>query len=148
MSILSFFRRIKSRYADDRAVDDFTRVLEKTKPSAFDVAMEETRRADAEVWAKLERDLKPCPLTHRLLNNEHHQSWGIFGGDVQVGRISEINGTGGQMIWQWSCGFYPGCETHQQTAGNADILARVINADADALASPDLRVLTLHPVRP
>lgn len=59
MSILSFFRRTKSRYADDKAVDDFARVLETVKPSAFDVAMEETRQTDAEIWAKLERDLKP-----------------------------------------------------------------------------------------
>lgn len=42
MSILSFFRRTKSRYADDTAVDGFTRVLETVKPSAFDVAMDET----------------------------------------------------------------------------------------------------------
>lgn len=59
MSILSFFRLTKSRAADNRAVDDFTRVLETTKPAAFDVAMDETQKADAEVWAKLERDLKP-----------------------------------------------------------------------------------------
>lgn len=60
MSILSFFRRTLSRYADDKAVDDFTRVLETVKPSAFD-AMEETRRTDDEAWAKLERDLKREP---------------------------------------------------------------------------------------
>lgn len=30
MSILSFFRRTKSRYADDKSVDDFTRVVEQT----------------------------------------------------------------------------------------------------------------------
>lgn len=60
MSILSFLKRCaKSPYADDRAVDDFTHVLDQTKPSAFDVAMEETRQADAALWAKLERDLKP-----------------------------------------------------------------------------------------
>lgn len=59
MSILSFFRRTKSRYADDRAVDDFERVLKQTEPSAFDVAMDETRKSDAVAWAKLERDLKP-----------------------------------------------------------------------------------------
>lgn len=59
-------------------------------------------------------------LTRRLLNNEHHESWGIFDGDVQVGRMSEIHGTEGRMIWQWSCGFYPGCDKHQQSAGNQD----------------------------
>lgn len=59
MSILSFFRRTKSRHADDKAVNDFERVLKTVKPSAFDVAMEETRQVDADTWAKLERDLKP-----------------------------------------------------------------------------------------
>ena len=59
-------------------------------------------------------------LTRRRLNSEHHESWGIFDGDVQVGRTSEIHGTEGRMIWQWSCGFYPGCATHQQSAGNQD----------------------------
>lgn len=57
MSILSFFRRTKSRYADDKAVDDFTRVLETTKPSAFDVAMEETAREEKEVWDRMVEDL-------------------------------------------------------------------------------------------
>lgn len=62
MSILSFFRRrTKSRYADDKSVDDFERVLKQTKPSAFDAAMEESRREDAEVWAKLRRDFKLEP---------------------------------------------------------------------------------------
>lgn len=60
-------------------------------------------------------------LTRRRLNSEHHESWGIFDGDVQVGRISEINGTEGRMLWQWSCGFYPGCDKPtQQSAGNKD----------------------------
>lgn len=58
MSILSFFRRTKSRYADDKAVDDFERVLKSKPKTAFDVAMEETRREEAEVWEGLERDLK------------------------------------------------------------------------------------------
>lgn len=53
--------RLRSRYVDDKAVDDFERVLKQTEPSAFDVAMNETRKSDAEVWAKLERGLKPEP---------------------------------------------------------------------------------------
>ena len=57
MTILSFFRRTKSRYADDKAMDEFARVLETTKPSAFDVAMEETRREDAATWNTLVEDL-------------------------------------------------------------------------------------------
>lgn len=59
MSILNWIRRrTLSRYADDKTVTGFTRVLDQTKPSAFDVAMDETRKADADAWAKLERDLK------------------------------------------------------------------------------------------
>lgn len=59
MSILPFFRRTKSRYVDDKAVDDFERVLKQTEPSAFDVATEETRRSEANAWAKLEQGPRP-----------------------------------------------------------------------------------------
>lgn len=63
MKILSFFRRTKSRYADDKSVDDFERVARDKGllpvKTAFDAAMEETRKSDTEAWAKLERDLKP-----------------------------------------------------------------------------------------
>ena len=65
MSVLSHFfrRRTKSRYADDKAVIDFEFVAREKgllpPKSAFDVAMEEDRQADAEAWAKIERDLKP-----------------------------------------------------------------------------------------
>jgi hypothetical protein len=58
MNILSFFRLTKSKYVDDKSVDDFERVLKQTKPSAFDVAMEETRQSEDDAWAKMERDLK------------------------------------------------------------------------------------------
>ncbi|CAN5192635.1 hypothetical protein BH10PSE11_BH10PSE11_08300 [soil metagenome] len=57
MSILSFFRRTKSKYADDKAVEQFTRVLETVNPSAFDVAMEETRKSKGELCSKIENDL-------------------------------------------------------------------------------------------
>lgn len=39
MTILSFFRRTKSKYVDDKAVDEFTRVVDQTeilKPDPFD----------------------------------------------------------------------------------------------------------------
>ena len=58
-------------------------------------------------------------LTRRRLN-ERFESWGIFYDDVRVGGLSEIHGTEGRMIWQWSCGFYPGCTPRQQGAGNED----------------------------
>lgn len=60
-------------------------------------------------------------LTRRRLN-EDFESWGIFYGDVRVGRISHLPGMGSQMIWQWSCGFYPGCNPGQQSAGNEDTI--------------------------
>ena len=56
-------------------------------------------------------------LTRRLLHKHHHESWGIFHGDVQVGGISSGIGTNGKTMWQWSCGFYPGCDKHQMTVG-------------------------------
>lgn len=60
-------------------------------------------------------------LTRRLFQENHYQRWDIFDGDVRVGTITEINGTEGQMLWQWSCGFYPGCDKRtQQTAGSCD----------------------------
>lgn len=63
MTILQWIkRRTLSRYADDKAVKDFERVARDKgllpAKSAFDAAMEEERRADAEAWANLERDLK------------------------------------------------------------------------------------------
>ena len=58
-------------------------------------------------------------LTRRRLN-ERFESWGIFYNDVQVGRLSEIHGTDGKMIWAWSCGFYPGCTPRKQSAGTVD----------------------------
>lgn len=61
MGILSLFRWAKSRHADGKA--DFERVTRETgllpAKSAFDVAIEEDRRADADAWAKLEQYLKP-----------------------------------------------------------------------------------------
>jgi hypothetical protein len=58
-------------------------------------------------------------LTRRRLN-ERFESWGIFYGEVQVGGLSQHIGVGSTMIWQWSCGFYPGCDRRtQMSAGNA-----------------------------
>ncbi len=59
-------------------------------------------------------------LTRRRLN-ERFESWGIYYCDVKVGVLSHLPGTGSQMIWQWSCGFYPGCDRQtQMSAGNED----------------------------
>jgi hypothetical protein len=58
-------------------------------------------------------------LTRKLLSDEHRQSWGIFDGELRVGSISSGIGTNGKTVWQWSCGFYPGCEPHQQSIGTA-----------------------------
>lgn len=50
-------------YANSKALSDFTRVVDQTgilkQPTAFDAAMDETRKEDAEFWEGIERDLKP-----------------------------------------------------------------------------------------
>lgn len=61
------------------------------------------------------------PLVRRRLDTENPESWGIFDGDVKVGGLTKVNGTGGKDLWQWSCGFYPGCDKRtQQSGGNKD----------------------------
>lgn len=69
MAILSFLRRrTLSRYADDKAVKDFTRVCEQTglttKQSAFDAAMEGDARAREAYLRQLEKltGVKPPEL--------------------------------------------------------------------------------------
>lgn len=52
-------RRTTSLYDDDKIGDEFEVALKQTEPSAFDVAVEEARKSDAEAWAKLERGMKP-----------------------------------------------------------------------------------------
>jgi len=60
-------------------------------------------------------------LTRRLFRENHYQRWDIFDGDVRVGALTKIHGTGSRMLWQWCCGFYPGCDKRtQQSAGNCD----------------------------
>ena len=61
------------------------------------------------------------PLTRRLFRDNHYQRWDIFDGNVRVGCITQIHGTEGRMWWQWSCGFYPGCDKRtQQSAGTGE----------------------------
>lgn len=60
-------------------------------------------------------------LTRRRLDTENLESWGIFDGDVRVGGLTKVNGTGSQVLWQWACGFYPGCNKRtQQSGGNCE----------------------------
>lgn len=61
-------------------------------------------------------------LKRRRRETENLESWGIFDGDVRVGGLTKVNGTGGKDLWQWSCDFYPGCEKYQQSAGNRGTL--------------------------
>lgn len=52
---------------------------------------------------------------------ENFESWDVLDGDVTIGSLSKINGTGIHVLWQWTCGFYPGCDKRtQQTGGNED----------------------------
>lgn len=59
MSILSFFRRTKSRYADDKAVDGFARVARDEgllpEQSAFDAALEDDARDREAYFDTLEK---------------------------------------------------------------------------------------------
>lgn len=52
-------------------------------------------------------------LTRRRLD-ERFESWGIFDGDLKVGALSLLPSTGFSMVWQWSCGFDPGCDPRTQ----------------------------------
>lgn len=56
------------------------------------------------------------PLTRRPRNVEgRFESWLIFDGDLGVGRIEERQGVPLHVDkWQWSCGFYPGCDLRTQ----------------------------------
>ncbi len=72
-------------------------------------------------------------LTRRLFRENHYQRWDIFDGDVRVGALTEIHGTGSKMLWQWCCGFYPGCDKRtQQSAGNCDTFDEARAAFQDA----------------
>jgi hypothetical protein len=59
MSILQFIRCTLSRYADDRAVNDFDRVAREKgllpAKSAFDVAMEDSERERKEYFDQIEK---------------------------------------------------------------------------------------------
>lgn len=65
MNIPPLFRRAKSRYADDKAVNDFERVARETgllpAKSAFDVAMEQDQAEERAIWDMVDRikDEKP-----------------------------------------------------------------------------------------
>ncbi len=56
-------------------------------------------------------------LTRRLMN-ERSECWGIFYGDVRVGTISKHHGVGRDKVWQWHCGFNPGCRPGEDTSGS------------------------------
>lgn len=61
-------------------------------------------------------------LTRRRRNTDgRFESWRVYSGDVAVGLIEERSGVPLHADqWQWSCGFYPGCDKRtQQTIGTA-----------------------------
>lgn len=70
-------------------------------------------------------------LTRRRLETENLESWGLFDGDVMVGGLTKINGTGGKDLWQWSCGFIPA-----GTAGLGTAPATDHDRDAGRMALP------------
>jgi hypothetical protein len=60
------------------------------------------------------------PLTRRRDPHRSH-SWLIYFGDVHVGTIAKsVGNPNANPLWQWLCGFYPGCGPGEQGGGTAD----------------------------
>ena len=60
-------------------------------------------------------------LTRRRSDNQHHETWHVYYGNVRVGTIGQRAGVPvSAPQWQWSCGFYPGMEPGQHRAGIAE----------------------------
>jgi hypothetical protein len=74
-------------------------------------------------------------LTRRRVEETRFESWAIFYGDVRIGSISARSGIPEWANqWQWTCGFYPGCEMHEITTGTAADYAEAREAVAKAWA--------------
>ena len=51
---------------------------------------------------------------------ERRDCWHVYFGDVRVGTISIRTGVPFDVDqWEWTCGFYPGCEPGQHSNGSA-----------------------------
>lgn len=87
-------RRTKSCYADNRAVDDFRCVVEQIgipKPSAFDVAMEETARNEKAAWDAVVRDLIPLFLRNPAHNSPPESKFGLSYSGANVADGADLN---------------------------------------------------------
>jgi hypothetical protein len=52
--------------------------------------------------------------------SERRDCWHIYYGDVHVGTIAKRTGAPhDEDPWEWSCGFYPGCDSGEHTNGTA-----------------------------
>jgi hypothetical protein len=59
-------------------------------------------------------------LTRRRDPDSREESWLIFCGDVHVGTIGRRSGNPTSTDpWDWSCGFYPGSNTGDESHGTA-----------------------------
>jgi hypothetical protein len=59
-------------------------------------------------------------LTRRRSDNPHREVWHVYFGDVQVGSIVQRAGVPvGVHQWEWSCGFFPGCDHWEHSDGTA-----------------------------
>jgi hypothetical protein len=73
-------------------------------------------------------------LTRRRLD-AGFEGWAIFYGNVRIGSISSRSGVPEWVNqWQWTCGFYPGCEIHEITAGTGADYGEAREAVANAWA--------------
>lgn len=59
-------------------------------------------------------------LTRRRSDNEHHEAWHIYSGDVRIGAIGIRTGVPTSADqWGWRLGFYPGMEPGTQRSGSS-----------------------------
>ena len=59
-------------------------------------------------------------LTRRRDHHADREKWNILYGDVRIGSIGLRAGVPNHADqWEWSCGFYPGCDPGQHSSGPA-----------------------------
>jgi hypothetical protein len=59
-------------------------------------------------------------LTRRRSDNPRQETWHVYYGGVHVGTIGERAGVPVDVDqWEWTCGFYPGCEPSEHQHGTA-----------------------------
>jgi hypothetical protein len=61
------------------------------------------------------------PALTRRRYPERHDCWHVYYGDVQCGTIAKRTGNPSDTdAWEWTCGFYPGCNPGEHRNGTAE----------------------------